>query len=366
MLMLAMILLAVVSPAQAQKPADDADHKAVLARGRKLLDMQGCTACHSLDGSVSAGPTFYARFGKVIDVMVDDRPEKRLFDEEYVRESVADPGRVVTVGFARGVMPRFTLTDEQLAAMTATIAHLGDAPPLELPEPGRPSPMRWLALFVLLFVAGHLILSSTPVRTQLVAKLGERAFLGTYSLVVTGALIGLIWAFGQAPYNELWPSLVWTRYVPLVVMPLALFLFVAGVTTRSPTQIGQTDALAQREPAVGILRITRHPQLWGYVLFGLSHLPPNGDAAALLFFGAFAALSVLGMVHIEHRRQGALGQAWAEFEARTSILPFGAIIEGRNRLVLRELGWWRLALTLVLYAALLVGHGWLFGASPLP
>jgi uncharacterized membrane protein len=226
--------------------------------------------------------------------------------------------------------------------------------------------MRWLALFVLLFVGGHLILSSAPVRAQLVAKLGERAFQAMYSVVVTFGLIGTIWAFGQAPYSEVWPSLVWTRYVPLVLMPLALFLLIAGITTRAPTQIGQGDALAEREPAVGILRVTRHPQLWGYVLFALSHMPPNGDAAALLFFGSFAALAVLGMVHIEHRRQITHGQAWLEFAARTSILPFEAILEKRNRFVWREIGWWRVALAAVAYAGLLFAHGWLFGASPLP
>jgi uncharacterized membrane protein/mono/diheme cytochrome c family protein len=365
-LLLALAILLAATSAALADPAAAALDEALLGRGRKLLDMHGCTACHSLDGSVSAGPTFYARYGKIIDVLVDDRPEKRLFDAAYMRESLEEPGRVITVGFPRGVMPRFTLTDEQLGAMTATIAHLGDAPPLEAPEPGRPSPMRWLALFVLLFVGGHLILSSAPVRSKLVARLGEYGFQGLYSAVVTLALIGTVWAFGNAPYNKVWPALVWTRYVPLVTMPFALFFLIAGITTRTPTQIGQADALKLPDPAVGVLRITRHPQLWGYVLFALSHMPPNGDAAALLFFGAFGALAVLGMVHIEHRRQLTHGQAWLEFEARTSIVPFGAILEKRNKLVLREIGWWRFALAAAIYAVLLLGHGWLFGASPLP
>jgi uncharacterized membrane protein len=346
--------------AQAQEQFD----AALSARGRKLLDMQGCTACHSLDGSISAGPTFYGRFGSKVPVMVGDQQEQRLFDATYVKESIADPGAVVSQGFSRGVMPRFTLTGEQLKAITYTIEHLADEP-LRTPRatPERPSPMRWLALFVLWFVGAHIILSSTPVRTQLVKWLGERPFQLLYSLVVTGGLLGTVWAYSEAPYSELWPPLVWTRYVPLLLMPLSAFFIVAGMTTRGPTRVGVSPSQAQ---AVGVLRITRHPQLWGTVLFSVSHLPPNGDAAALLFFGAFGALAVLGMVHIEHRRKAVHGPAWQQFCETTSIMPFVAILERRNQLVWREIGLWRVLAALGLYAALLLSHGYLFGASPFP
>jgi uncharacterized membrane protein len=42
-----------------------------------------------------------------------------------------------------------------------------------------------------------------------------------------------------------------------------------------------------------------------------------------------------------------------------------AIVQGRQRLALGEIGAWRIALALVLYAALLAAHGRLFGVSPL-
>src|SRR5690606_30041048 len=145
------------SPASAQ----DAHTPQLVARGRKLLDMQGCTACHSLDGTISAGPTFYKRFGKQVDVLVDDKPAQRHFDAAYVRESIEDPGKAVTVGFAKGVMPEFTLTDEQLTAMIAAIESLGQAPPPDGSQEREPPAMHWLALFVLWFVGGHIVLSST-------------------------------------------------------------------------------------------------------------------------------------------------------------------------------------------------------------
>jgi uncharacterized membrane protein/mono/diheme cytochrome c family protein len=363
LLVLALSALTAVHVAHAEAPSDEAS---VIARGRKLLDMQGCTACHSLDGSVSAGPSFYGRFGKSVDVVVADRPRRLTFDEAYVRESVAEPGAAVTVGFAKGVMPQFTLTEEQLSAITAALAHLGEQPPLspDGADDNAPSPIRVLALFVLWFVGGHLILSGASLRARLVQRLGERGFQALYSLIVTAGLVGTIWAYSQAPYLELWPAFTWTRWVPLVLMPLSVLFAVCGFTTKAPTRVGQADALAQE--AVGIQRITRHPQLWSYVLWSVSHLPPNGDAAALLFFGSFGALAVLGMLHIEHRRMADHGPAWQQFEARTSIVPFEAIVEKRNKFVFREIGLWRVALAAAIYALMMWSHGYLFGASPWP
>jgi hypothetical protein len=37
------------------------------------------------------------------------------------------------------------------------------------------------------------------------------------------------------------------------------------------------------------------------------------------------------------------------------------MIQGRARLRLGEIGWWRVGLALVLYALLLYGHGFVFG-----
>jgi uncharacterized membrane protein len=55
---------------------------------------------------------------------------------------------------------------------------------------------------------------------------------------------------------------------------------------------------------------------------------------------------------------------FAAFEARTSMVPFAAIARGHNRLVWSEIGWWRLAIAALLYAALIGLHPLVIGASP--
>ena len=50
------------------------------------------------------------------------------------------------------------------------------------------------------------------------------------------------------------------------------------------------------------------------------------------------------------------------------LLKFFLVVlsPGRTRVSLGEIGWWRLALGLVLYVVLLAVHGWLFGVNPWP
>ena len=67
-------------------------------------------------------------------------------------------------------------------------------------------------------------------------------------------------------------------------------LVVAGLFTPGPTLAGyEKSGLAQAEPARGVLRITRHPFLWGVALWALGHLLVNGERFAVMLFGALGA-----------------------------------------------------------------------------
>lgn len=222
------------------------------------------------------------------------------------------------------------------------------------------NPMTHLAVAAALFLGTHYV-ASTPLRGKLVAALGN-AYLGLYSLVAFLTLGYMAWAYYHAPFMRLWysPAL---RYVPLVTMPIAFILFVSGLMTRNPTLVRQENLLREPEPARGILRVTRHPLMWSFALWGASHLVARGDAAALLFFGSFALLALSGTVLID-RRKSTLGEDWRRFAAVTSNVPFAAIASGRNRFDLAEIGWGKIGIALALYALMLWLHPMLFGAKP--
>jgi len=227
------------------------------------------------------------------------------------------------------------------------------------------NPLDRLAIAALAFFLLHAIVSGTALRRRLVGVLGERAFRAVFSLASLVSLVLLVKAFRGSPCAPLWVLPRAFGWLPLGVMPFALFLTVGAFSVPNPTVIGGERALEQREPARGALRITRHPFLWGVMLWSASHLAVIGGTAALWFFGSFLLTAALGTRSIDRKRTESGGEAWKRYSQATSNLPFAAIAGGRNRLVLRELAIPALG-ALGLTVALLVGHQWLFGVSPIP
>lgn len=221
-----------------------------------------------------------------------------------------------------------------------------------------------LALAGLLFFVTHLFPSSLLLRPALVRLLGENGYLAAYTLLALVTFGWLCHAYVQAPHTVMLWNPEGLRLLPLLLMPIALWLIVCGVSGPNPSSVKQEQKLAEAEVASGMLRVTRHPVQWGIALFALGHLLANGDLAGLIFFGALLSLATLGMYHIEQRKAATLGEDWQRFVAVTSLFPLGAILAGRNRFVLNEVGGWRLLLAGALYLILLFAHRWLIGVSP--
>lgn len=222
-----------------------------------------------------------------------------------------------------------------------------------------------LLLAIICFVGGHLLVSSTPLRARLVGALGERLYLGFYSLLAIWLLIWAGFAYRGAPYQALWGPVPGLTALPLVAMPVALLLLVAGYTGANPTAVLQ-QPVGPGWKSAGILTVTRHPLMWAIGLWALSHLAARGDLAALIFFGGIATLAFAGTCLLDAKKRRAWGERWAPLAASTSNLPFAAIAQGRARLDLAGIGWWRFALAAALYLLLLWLHAIVIGVSALP
>ena len=223
-----------------------------------------------------------------------------------------------------------------------------------------------IVLAAIFFVGLHLGVSGTKLRDTIVHAIGERAYLGLFSLASLAGIVWLSMAWSRAePMAPLWQLPV-LRSVVFIGMFVAFLFAVIGLTTPNPTAVGAGAALDSEEPARGMLRVTRHPFLWGVALWGLCHVGVNPDPPSLLFFGALLALALLGPLSIDAKRHRVHGARWERFAAVTSNVPFAAILAGRNRLDIREIGVWRIALGFGVYLGLLALHAWLFGTSPLP
>lgn len=210
------------------------------------------------------------------------------------------------------------------------------------------------------FLATHFI-SSTPLRPALARAIGEKGYLGVYTLAAFATLGWMIWAYGKAPLEPLWPGL---RLAPAIAMPFAFILLACGLLSRNPTAVGQAKALQASEPARGIIRVTRHPMMWGFILWAASHILARGEMKATVFFGAFLVLAALGALLIDRRKEKTLGEDWQRFARVTSYFPFLAIAQGRNKFSAAEIGWRNPGIGLALCAVFFLAHAWLFGARP--
>ena len=227
--------------------------------------------------------------------------------------------------------------------------------------------MTLLVPAALLWIAVHAGIAGTAVRRAIVARTGEVVFRIGYSVVSVAAITLLIRAYGSSLHGDagyLWSVPAWLGWVLVGSMAVAFVLFVASVTVPNPTAVGGEKALGGE--ARGMLRVTRHPMLWSFTIWSVVHIIGNGNLASLLFFGAFGVTSLLGMPSIDRKMAAREPGRWPAFAGQTSIVPFAAIVTGRNRLALAEIGIVPFAAGVVLWVALLYVHPRIFGVSPLP
>ncbi len=214
-----------------------------------------------------------------------------------------------------------------------------------------------------LFLALHSVPAIPSIRQILVTRLGGGLYLALYSLASLTSLTWVFYAAFNLDYVEVWPPAAWQAWIALILSPVALFLLVAGLFSPNPVSI--TLRMGEASPGT-IVAVTRHPVLWGFVLWSGSHVVANGDMRGLMLFGALGLFAALGILMAERRGRRRLGEAWSGLAATTSVLPLAAIASGRARFrvdipMLAAV----LVATLVSVALLWGGHASLFGADPL-
>ncbi len=228
--------------------------------------------------------------------------------------------------------------------------------------------MLTLALASAFFAGIHLIVSGTPLRNTLIAMMGERVYQALFSLA---SVVGLVWMIRAYPAAKAEADFLWmppqglVHSAPLLILIAFLFV-VIGALTPNPTSMMSEGRLSSDKAVTGIIRITRHPVMWGIGIWGITHALVNAHAAAVTFFGSLAATALIGTVAIDRKRARAYGEQWQSFRAQTSNVPLVALLAGRTKFAFGELGWWRILLAFVLFVAVFFAHRWLFGISPVP
>lgn len=189
-----------------------------------------------------------------------------------------------------------------------------------------------IAIAAIAFVGTHFLLSH-PLRAPVVGVVGERGFLGVYSLVSAATLVWLVIAYQRAPPGPfLWVpgNVIWT--IVTLVMLLASVLFM-GSLMRNPALPNPGGAGAAPAEARGVFTITRHPMMWSFALWGLCHIAVFPTHANIILCVAIIFLALVGSAMQDRKKASLRPEMWPEWEAKTSYWPFAAVAAGKARLV---------------------------------
>jgi uncharacterized membrane protein len=192
-------------------------------------------------------------------------------------------------------------------------------------------PMLNLATGAALFVGSHFLMSH-PLRAPLVARIGERGFQIAYSAVAIATFILMVRAYQATPPQEpLWVAgdALWA--LASLIMLVGSILFMGSLIGNPALAMPGADKAAAA-PARGVFAITRHPMMWGFALWALTHVLVMPTPAQMLLCAAMAFLALAGSLGQDAKKAKLMGVAWQDWAARTAFVPFAGQVSGR-------LGW---------------------------
>ena len=179
-----------------------------------------------------------------------------------------------------------------------------------------------LILGVILFAAAHFAHRFLPFLAA-VPDIPRKIII---ALVLFFSVWLMIQGYGEASAEVLWTVPTAVRHVSIVLMVAAFISYMGSY------------------PGSALRARIRHPQLTGFKLWALIHLVVNGDVRSLILFGGLLVWAVVQVIVLNR----ASGKP-----------PLPAASENTLK------AWASIPIGLAAWVALLLGHSWLFGVSPL-
>ncbi len=98
------------------------------AQGFAIMKAQGCTACHSSDGSKIVGPSYLHLYGKQQVVIRNGEEVTITVDDAYIKRMILDPGYQVVKGFPKGIMQSYKgkVSDDDIAKIVEYLKSLNE------------------------------------------------------------------------------------------------------------------------------------------------------------------------------------------------------------------------------------------------
>lgn len=169
------------------------------------------------------------------------------------------------------------------------------------------------------FVGTHFLMSH-PLRASMVKVLGDTGQQIAYSVISLAFFIWIYFAFTAAPSADL-PGSGAVGWIIATLLTLPAMILFAGSFAGNPALgLPGSDEMARAAPK-GVFNITRHPMMWGFALWALSHLVLFWSLRTMITAFAMGFLALVGAHMQDRKKEVLMGDAWATWESQTSFWP---------------------------------------------
>ncbi|MBM0743560.1 hypothetical protein JOY44_18405 [Phormidium sp. CLA17] len=198
-----------------------------------------------------------------------------------------------------------------------------------------PSHFIMLGLLVMFAIAHSGLAALRPWAEK---RVGARLYRVVFALVSLPLAAVLIIYFINHRYDGLQ---LWQVQGVAGVQPIVWSLSAISFLFLYPATFNLLEIAAIQKPEVhlyetGIIRITRHPQMVGQVIWCVAHTLWLGTTFTIITSIGLVLHHLFGVWHGDRRLLARYGSAFETVKARTSVIPFGAIAQGKQTLKLEE------------------------------
>jgi uncharacterized membrane protein len=169
-------------------------------------------------------------------------------------------------------------------------------------------------------------------------RIGARLYRVLFALVSLPLATGLIIYFFNHRYDglQLWQI----QGIP-GVQALVWGLSAISFWFLYPATFNLLEIAAIQKPQVhlyetGIIRVTRHPQMVGQVIWCVAHALWLGTTFMMVTSVGLILHHLFGVWHGDRRLRARYGESFDSLKSRTSIVPFLAIVQKRQAFVWQE------------------------------
>ncbi|MBE9260240.1 MULTISPECIES: NnrU family protein [Aphanizomenonaceae] len=164
--------------------------------------------------------------------------------------------------------------------------------------------------------------------------IGPRLYRIIFALISLPLAVILIVYFFNHRYDgqQLWQLQDITGVKTLVWVLSAISFLLLYPATFNLLEIAAIQKPQVHLYETGIIRITRHPQMVGQVIWCVAHTLWLGTSFTLVTSMGLILHHIFGVWHGDRRLSQRYGEAFEVVKQRTSIIPFQAIIDGRQSL----------------------------------